>query len=467
MSVVTSDSLPELASPGKLAKKYPEYQAPQFCSEAETDCSEPGLTGVWDPISQACIPKSDDESFPTKLVVREPEEAFRVISQQGDKRARVQTPRAVPCYHAGKLQQWIDTQKEEGREVTFPTSRKPIGDEMQAEVRQRLIQRQRRPWKLMHTLTGHVGIIRTVSFSPSGLQIVSASDDKTVRVWNAMTGELVHELRGHENEVNSALFSPMLDDKRIVSASDDQTVRIWNFNEDGVTGYRLLRESTTVQSASFSPNGTRIVTACGNTVRVWNGASGIPFAERFTLTLSGHIAYVLSASFSPDGTQIFSAGSDGTVRVWNAGTGEEIRVLSLYGDLDNTSIHPRPLFSASFSRDGSQIVSAGFNKEVRVWNAVTGEILRILDTESKSASFSPNGTQIVSAGSDMTVRVWNATTGELIRRHGHSGPVYCAAFSPDGRKLASASKRLWGFALIFAAYDVHVWGAPAPGGEVD
>jgi WD40 repeat protein len=117
-------------------------------------------------------------------------------------------------------------------------------------------------------LGGHESVVNSASFSPDGTRVVTASFDKTARVWDAKTGKEFAVLRGHEKALRSATFSP--DGMRIVTASDDKTARIW----DAVTAKEIavLRgHEGGVVSAIFSPDGTRIVTASDdNSARVWD-----------------------------------------------------------------------------------------------------------------------------------------------------------------------------------------------------
>ncbi len=118
------------------------------------------------------------------------------------------------------------------------------------------------------------------------------------------------ELTGHTGWVTSASFSP--DGARIVTASDDNTARVW----DAATGESLAEltgHTDGVTSASFSPDGARIVTASDYTARVWDAATGETLAE-----LTGHTGLVYSASFSPDGARIVTGSWDSTARVWDA-----------------------------------------------------------------------------------------------------------------------------------------------------
>ena len=258
------------------------------------------------------------------------------------------------------------------------------------------------------TLGGHEDAVTSVAFSPDGTRIVSGSDDETVKVWDAATGENTLTLPGHNEAVSSVAFST--DGTRIASGSDDNTVKVW----DAATGENTLTlrgHQGEVVSVAFSPDGTRIVSGgFDKTVKVWDAATG-----ENTLTLRGHEDAVTSVAFSQDGTRIVSGGWDKTVKVWDVATGEN--TLTLPG-------HEDPVSSVAFSPDGTRIVSGSLDKTVKVWDAATGEntlTLRGHEDAVTSVAFSPDGTRIVSSGGiDGTIRIWETSLPShavLVARH--------------------------------------------------
>jgi hypothetical protein len=131
------------------------------------------------------------------------------------------------------------------------------------------------------TLEGHTSYVRSAKFSPDGSRVVTASDDKTARIWDAATGKSLAELKGHTNYVNSAVFSP--DGSKVLTASEDRTARIW----DAATGKSLVElkgHTYAVLSAVFSADGSKVLTAGGDpTARIWDTATGKTITE-----LTGH-----------------------------------------------------------------------------------------------------------------------------------------------------------------------------------
>ncbi len=284
-------------------------------------------------------------------------------------------------------------------------------------------------------LSGHTDAVRSAAFSPDGARIVTASGDRTARVWDARTGKAIAVLAGHEDSVRSAAFSP--DGGRIVTASWDMTARLW----DARTGKAiavLAGHEGWVTSAAFSPDGGRIVTASyDNTARVWDARTGNVIA-----VLAGHTGGVESAAFSPDGGRIVTASDDNTARVWDARTGKVIAVLVGHEDQAN---------SAAFSPDGGRIVTASNDNTARLWDARTGKAIAVLAGHNYAvgkAMFSPDGARILTASYDNTACLWDASTGkQMATLVGHNASVLSAVFSPDGTQIVTGSNdntaRLW------------------------
>ena len=204
-------------------------------------------------------------------------------------------------------------------------------------------------------IRGHSDVVHSVAFDPSGSIIASGSGDKTIKLWDVITGNLIGTFLGHTDVVCSVSFSPS--GKQIVSASVDSTIKIWDV-EKGITIQTLKGHKGAVLSAVFSSNGEKIASSsCDNMIIIWN-------ANDFGVEheLDGHTGTVISVAFSPDGKLVASASEDGTIRIWDVENGKTIK--QLIG-------HSGAVKSVEFNCDGNLIISSSDDNTIKILSTLS------------------------------------------------------------------------------------------------
>ncbi len=295
-------------------------------------------------------------------------------------------------------------------------------------------------WRLCHGdlfTWQHADYVYAVAFAPSGERVATASGDRTVKLWDAATGQELLTLRGHVGEVYAVAFAP--DGKSLATGSADNTVKLW----DVVTGRErrtFVGHKNDVRAVAFAADGKRLASGgSDNIVRLWEVATG-----RELNPLSGHTNDIYAVAFAPDGVRLATGSADGTVRLWDLAAGQELVTIEKYG----SNVY---VYAVAFSPDGKRLATGGVDGRVRLWDLDTKRELftgRRLGVYIRAVAFSPDGQRLATGSDDRTVRLWEAATGrESLSLRGHAGYVYSVAFAPDGKRIVSGSfdqtAKLW------------------------
>lgn len=272
----------------------------------------------------------------------------------------------------------------------------------------------------------HTSAVLDAVFSPDGQQVVTVSA-RTAKLWDLNNGNLLAEFTGHTDRVYAAVFSP--DGTQILTTSADTTAKRWDMQGNCLADYK---HDGLVKTAVFSPDGTRVLTASRDeTAKLWD-LEGTLLTE-----YKGHTAVVSSAVFSPDGTRVLTTSWDTTARLWDL-KGKSLVVLKG---------HTESVETGYFSGDGTRILTASRDKTAKLWD-VRGNLLADLTgfpSIGLQAVFSADDTRILTSCEDGTVRLWDLTGKGLVAFKNPTG-LNSAVLSQDNTRVVTASydgAKLW------------------------
>jgi len=289
------------------------------------------------------------------------------------------------------------------------------------------------------TLQGHSEPIHEVVFAPHRNQVVSASGDGSVKVWDASSER---EIKGHGQAISGCCLYAQGDS--LVTASRDATISIWNVsanNEPNIVQTFDKRTSSdaihskSINALAVSPDGARFTTGSDdNTVKIWSTHS-----SRCVATLAGHTQPVRSLSYSPDGKFVASASWDRSIRIWDASSGLAINTLQ--------GIHQDWIDCVAYSPDGQLLASAGHDKFISFCNPYSCMREFTLNCSApgwiNALAFSPDSKLLATAQNEGGIIVlWNVKRRvEEIQLDLHEeGKVNCVTFSPDSKLLVSGGQ---------------------------
>jgi WD40 repeat protein len=291
-------------------------------------------------------------------------------------------------------------------------------------------------WQPMLTLSGHHGLfanVNAVAISAQN-QLASASDDRTIRLWDLPSGRATGLLTGHGHFVQAIAFHPQNGDI-LISGSRDCCLKRWHRGQLDAT---WTGHTQGILAVAFTPSGGQIISGSADkTLKQWDSQTGV-----LKRTMMGHrLAVTALAPIPGQSALIASASADATVKLWNLDTGELVQTLTG---------HTAAIRALAVSPDGAWLASGGEDRTIRLWHLATGQV-RCLSGHSWSVAalrFTPDGETLISASWDHSLKIWSLSPGQMLEQlTGHLDVVSSLALSADGHLMVSgghdATLRVW------------------------
>lgn len=283
-----------------------------------------------------------------------------------------------------------------------------------------------------------------VSISADSRYGLSGGVDDLLRLWDLQSGRLLRVFSGHKDHIRAVAFSPL--GKRVLSASDDRTLKLWDLNGEELRTFGGSIEfgeeaedeeedahwqPDSVAAAAFTPDARSILSGgADGRLTLWDVESGQPKRHFARLELP-----IFAVAISRDGQRAASGGVDGVLRIWDIATGAELRQFKG---------HHAALMAVALSHDGRLALSASADETIKLWDLVKGKEVRTLIGHHNfvtAASFSADDRFILSGGLDGKVILWDSASGKSIKDfNGHKTGVLAVALSADGRFVLSGAQ---------------------------
>jgi WD40 repeat protein len=271
------------------------------------------------------------------------------------------------------------------------------------------------------SLGAHSDAVVWLSVSPEGTRILSASTDRSIKLWDVKTGSLVTDVGRHADMARAALFVP--GGNEVVTGADDGVINIWSLDGGKPADALDAKEHGGVRGLALSADGRLAASSHDSgTIVVWG------LEERRKLhVMNGHQWSTNAVAVSPDGKLVVSGDIDGVIRTWDAQTGKSLRLWKG---------HERGVYGAAFLPGGGQVVTASGDGMLKLWNVENGREVRSFPGHAATVyavSVSADGKRMLSGSLDATARLWNLATGEEIAYFDNSGSrIYAVALLDDG-----------------------------------
>ncbi|MDZ4793360.1 MAG: caspase family protein [Bacteroidota bacterium] len=271
---------------------------------------------------------------------------------------------------------------------------------------------------------GHTDMVNFIEFSPDRKKIVTAADDKTAKIWDAATGKLLADLKGHTGKIKSLSFNHT--GKRILtSANLDTVVKLW----DAETGYliRNLTDRNYNDLAMFSPDGSMIIVSTSSgTAFLLSAETGLPL-----MALQTQNKGIQKAAFSFDGKRLITLSRSRIPELYELPTGNLVANLAGHSSFVNT---------VGFTPDGNKVITTSYDNTIKIWDAKTGFLQLTLEGNTEmvvSVTVSPDGTRLSSSTlGSRTAKLWDLQKGSFIADlTGNDYSLKSIYFSQDSKTI--------------------------------